>query len=292
LKRIADTKGRDEKEKLRGTVDLPVGALGSGSDYTPFLNHVGIASVNLGYGGEDDGGMYHSIYDSYSWYLRFLDSSFVYGKTLSQTMGTAVFRLSQSEILPFRFSNLAATVRTYGKELQNLVTSMQEDARERNRELAEGLYEATADPKTPGTLPDSLEVPPHLNFAPLENALDRLTERAEHYDIILEASVQKGDHPHSAGEVQALNQLLVKSERLLAAEAGLPNRPWFKHLIYAPGFYTGYGVKTMPGVREAIEQKDWTLAEKEIVRVATALDGLSSLITKASAHLEGSSAPH
>lgn len=287
LKRVADTKNREEREKLRNTIDLPIGALGSGSDYTAFLNHVGVASVNLGYGGEDEGGMYHSIYDSYSWYMKFLDSAFTYSMTLSQTMGTAVFRLSQSELLPFRFSNLASTVRSYSKELQNLVRSMQEDAVERNRELAEGLHAATADPRNPGNPPGTLEVPPHLNFAPLENALDRLTERAKQYDELMNTYVQKGIHAHSVGDVKALNQLLVKSERVLTDGAGLPARPWFKHLVYAPGFYTGYGVKTMPGVREAIEQREWALAEGEIVRVATALDELSFLIGKATAQLEG-----
>lgn len=292
LKRIADTKGPEEREKLRRAVDLPIGALGSGSDYTAFLDHVGIASVNLGYGGEDDGGMYHSIYDSYSWYMRFSDSSFTYGKTLSQTMGTAVFRLSESEILPFRFSNLATTARTYSKELQKLLATMQEGAKERNRELAEGLYAATADPKNPGTPPGPLEVPPHLNFAPLENALDGLTQSAERYDGLLDAYVQEGGHVLSAAEVQTLNQQLVKSERMLTDGTGLPVRPWFKHLLYAPGFYTGYGVKTMPGVREAIEQKEWALAENEIVRLAKALENLASLIGKASAQLERSSPRH
>jgi N-acetylated-alpha-linked acidic dipeptidase len=286
LKRISDAKSQDERENLRSSSVLNIGALGSGSDYTAFLNHAGVASLNLGYGGEDGGGIYHSIYDSYTWYTTFSDTGFVYGKTLAQTAGTAVLRLSESSVLPFRFSELAATADKYATELQELLTSMQEEARERNQQLAEGLYTAISDPRRPIVHPEALKVPPHLNFAPLDNALDRLKEHAERYDRLLDDYLAQEAPRTSAKSLERLNKILLKSERALTHPDGLSNRPWFKHLMYAPGLYTGYGVKTMPAIREAIEQKEWALAEREIVRLAGALDGLSDLIERASTELK------
>lgn len=292
LKRIADTKSRDDRGTLRNAQDLPIGALGSGSDYTAFLDHAGIASLNLGYGGVDGGGIYHSIYDSYSWYTRFSDTSFVYGKTLAQTVGTAVLRLAQSDVLPFRFSNLAVTASRYAVELQALVESMQQEAKEREWELSEGLYEAIDDPRRPALPPTPKNAPPHLNFAPLKNALEHLTASADAYDGLLDRVQMQEKQPASPEGLKRLNQLLVRSERVLTSPDGLGNRPWFKHLLYAPGFYTGYGVKTMPGIREAIEEEEWALAEKEIVRVAEALHALSGLLEQASGELEKLSTAH
>ncbi len=292
LKGIADEHRTEERSTLRGKSTLPLGALGSGSDYTAFLDHAGIASLNLGYGGEDDGGIYHSIYDSFTWFTRFSDTSFVYGKTLAQTVGTAVLRLADAEILPYRFGDLASTAGTYGDELEELLHAMQVDARELDQAIAEGLYEAINDPRRPSVPPTPEEHPPHLNFAPLKNALDRLTASAAATDSLL-GRIRSGGSPELDQQSTAMiNHMLIESERKLTDPEGLSNRPWFRHLLYAPGFYTGYGVKTMPGIREAIEQKEWDLAEKEIVRLARALDNLASLLDNAMVALERVSQSH
>ena len=281
LARIARARSVADKNKIRHRADWRIGALGSGSDYTVFLDHLGIASLNLGYGGEDGGGIYHSIYDDFYWYTHFSDTDFSYGKALAQTGGTAVLRLADADILPFDFSNFAETVQGYVDEVKKLLKSKQDEARERNKELDEGVFSATADPKETHVAPPYKEIPPYLNFAPLENASDSLTRCAERYE-------KAGREMNSAKKTafRSLNKKLMESERLMTSRAGLPGRPWFKHMIYAPGFYTGYGVKNLPGVREAIEQGDWKLAESEITRVAGILEQEAALIDSAAKEAE------
>src|SRR5438477_2095925 len=182
LRAIADASSADRRREIRGEPDLRIGALGSGSDYSPFLQHVGIASLNLGYGGEDGGGIYHSIYDDFAWYTRFNDTSFVYGRALAQTVGTAVLRLADADVLPYEFTGLAATVGRYVKEVQKLLQDEQEQTAERNRELDDGVFAAVADPRERSVAPPRQDLPPHLNFAPLENAVDALTRAADRYE--------------------------------------------------------------------------------------------------------------
>ncbi|MGH9549305.1 MAG: transferrin receptor-like dimerization domain-containing protein, partial [Terriglobales bacterium] len=171
-------------------------------------------------------------------------------------------------------------------ELQKLLQTKQDDAVERNKELEEGVFTAIADPKKTSVPPPAEEVPPHLNFAPLQNASDALTHSAERYQKALEKVSSNGELRVSPAELQALNQKLMQSERKLTSAEGLPRRPWFEHLIYAPGAYTGYGVKTIPGVREAIEQKKWKEADAQIARAATALQDEAALIDSAAQDLE------
>ncbi len=247
--------------------DLHIGALGSGSDFSSFLQHAGVASLDLGYGGEDKAGIYHSIYDDFYFYTHFLDTDFVYCRALAQTLGTAVIRLADADLLPFRFTNLAETVSGYSTELKALLQKAQDDARERNQQIADGVFALINDPKHPEQAPKTETVPPALNFAPLDNAVTALTDSSKRFDD--RAAVAK-----LAGNTRALasiNQKLLKSEQQFLDPAGLPGRDWYKHLLYAPGFYTGYGVKTIPGVREAIEQKQYALVEGEIARVAAAI---------------------
>jgi N-acetylated-alpha-linked acidic dipeptidase len=284
LAQIATAKGDDRKE-LRQRADLRIEALGSGTDFTGFLDHLGIASLNLGYGGEDEQGIYHSIYDDFYWYTHFSDTDFVYGRALSQTIGTSVMRLADAEVLPYDFVDFADTVQKYTKELQKLLADKQEEVRERNQELAEGVFKATFDPRRPTVAPAHEEVPPHLNFAPMENATELLTRSAERYKKAL-SQKQTGLSEIQAETLRALNAKLIDSERRLTNEDGLPRRPWYKHLLYAPGVYSGYGVKTVPGVREGIEQKRYSEAEQEIVRVAKALEQESELIDSAAQVLE------
>ena len=272
------------REEARSRADLRIGALGSGSDYTPFLQHAGIASLNLGFGGEGEDGIYHSIYDDFYFYTRFLDTDFVYARALAQTVGTAVIRLSDAEILPFQFTNLADTVQTYVKDLQDLLKRRQDEIKERNRQLDDGVLAAVRDPRRPDVLPAKKEVPPALNFAPLDNAVSALTEGAKRYQRALDAA--KSRFAGNKDVIVAVNAKLRHSEQQLIDAAGLPNREWYRHLIYAPGFYTGYGVKTIPGVRENIEQGHYREAEAEGVRAASALGRLTALVESAAADLE------
>ena len=260
--------------------------MGSGSDYTVFLDHLGIASANLGYGGEDKGGIYHSIYDDFYWYTHFSDTDFSYGRALSQTVGTAVLRLADADLLPFDFTDLADTIHKYADELQKLLKKKQDEVTERNKEIQDGVLVANADPKKPYVPPMVEEVPPHLNFAPLLNASEALTRTAEHYQKALDKVTENGGLRIGNSSLHDLNAKLILSERRLTSPDGLPGRPWFQHLIYAPGFYTGYGVKTIPGVREAIEQKKWKEADEQMVRVGAVLQDEAALIESAAAELE------
>jgi N-acetylated-alpha-linked acidic dipeptidase len=282
LARIANSSA-DQRKEVRQRADLRIGALGSGSDYTVFLDYLGIASANLGYGGEDGGGVYHSIYDDIYWYTHFSDTSFAYGRALSQTVGTAVMRLADDDVLPFQFTDFAETVNKYVDELQKLLKSKQEEIEERNKEIDEGVFAAITDPWVKSVPPKKEEVPPYLNFAPLLNSADKLTHSAARYD----SAKKMADKADVKGaSLKNLNEKLMESERYLTSNAGLPGRPWFKHEIYAPGLYTGYGVKTIPGVREAIEQKQWKLANEQIILVAGILEKEASLIDSAAEELE------
>jgi N-acetylated-alpha-linked acidic dipeptidase len=273
------------RAEARSRSDLRLDPLGSGSDFTPFLQHLAIASLDLGYGGEDAGGVYHSIYDDFWWYTHYSDTSFVYGRALAQTVGTAILRLADAEVLPLGFEGLADNVRRYAKEVEKLVDDRREAVVERNHQLDEGAFEATRDPRVVSVTPPRETEPPHLNFAPLDNAVDSLTRSAARYDSLFRAAAAGDGAGYTRAAGTGLNQLLLQSERRLLSPEGLPSRPWFRHLIYAPGFYTGYGVKTLPGVREAIEQRDWALAEREIGRAAAVLTDEAALITEAAASL-------
>ena len=286
LTKIAEAKSADERKELRQRPDLRIDALGSGTDFTAFIDHLGIATLNLGYGGEDEQGIYHSIYDDFYWYTHFSDTNFVFGRALAQTIGTSVMRLADADVLPFDFVDFADTVQKYTKDLEKLLTDKQEEIRERNQELEEGVFKATFDPRRPSVAPEKEEVPPHLNFAPMQNAAEALAHSAEHYRKALQARQNDIDQSGLAATVRALNQQLIESERRLLNADGLPRRPWYKHLLYAPGVYTGYEVKTVPGVREGIEQKRYGEADQEIVRVAKALQDEAALIESAAQTLE------
>jgi len=285
LRAIEEAPG-DKKQEVRQRADMHLGALGSGSDFTPFLQHVGVASLNIGYGGEDGGGIYHSIYDDFYWYTHFADTTFVYGRALSQTGGTAMMRLGDADLLPFEFGDFAETMQTYVKELKDLSKKMQDEIRERNKEIDEGVFTAMADPKKPYMVPPKKEeVPPYQNFAPLENAADAVSRSAADYRRALERANANGGAALAAASLAEVNRLLIESERKFITQQGLPNRPWYRHQLYAPGFYTGYAAKTMPYVREAIEQKEWKQADDGVVVVARCLQDEAKLIADAAAKL-------
>ena len=286
LHRIADAKTAEERKEIRKRPDLRIGALGFGSDYTVFLDHLGIPCISLGFGGEDEGGIYHSIYDDFYWYTHFGDTTFVYGRALAQTTGTAVIRLADADLLPYRFTNLADTVDLYLVQLKKLLQKERDEARERNLELEEGVFAATVDPRAPLLPPPAEAVPPHLNFAPLENAADALAHSAERYEKAVAEARANGGAGLAGESVQAVNATLMGVERAMLDPAGLPDRPWFENLLYAPGMYTGYGVKTVPMVREAIELRRWQEADEGIVRTAKVLAGVAAVIDRATAALE------
>jgi N-acetylated-alpha-linked acidic dipeptidase len=251
-RRIEQAKSDDEKKELAERLDLRISALGSGSDYTPFIQHLGIASLNTGFAGEaSSAGVYHSIYDSFTWYTRFSDTTFEYGRALAQLNGTIVMRLADADVLPFEFTNFADTVERYIDELEKLA--------KRNDKP--------------------------IDFAPMKSATAALRESARRYEQAL-SRVSTSSALEHLKQAKALNELLYKTERKLTNEQGLPRRPWFKHLVYAPGFYTGYGVKTIPGVREALEEKRWSEVEPQMRNVAKALVSLASQIDAAARILE------
>ena len=286
---VANASG-EERERAAAKSFWPIEALGTGSDYTAFLDFTGVAAVNLGFGGESEGGIYHSIYDDFYWFTHFGDPSFVYGRALAQTSGTAVMRLADAELLPFNFSDLSTTVKDYVTEIEKLAETQTNSIRERNREIAAGVFLAASDPTVTSVPPQAEPVPPHLDFAPLDSAVGALGRgadryqhaftRAEENNAALLARAQGGQG------LSQVNQELLHAERALIDPNGLPGRPWYKHQLYAPGLYTGYSVKTIPAVREAIEQKQWDVAARAILSVAQILQNEAAAIDRAAGDLE------
>jgi N-acetylated-alpha-linked acidic dipeptidase len=266
---LANTKESEKLKELRDRDLIRLDALGSGSDYTPFIQHLGIAALNIGYGGEDGGGSYHSIYDSFDHYVRFGDPNFDYGVAQAKTTGRLVLRLANADALPFEFSTMANTVARYADEVTKLAEDSRRDIEERNRMISDRTFEIAADPTKPFAAPKTQEPAPYLNFAPLQNAVAHLKHAAKEYDKAAPSSSSP-----------ALDQAIMRIEQSLTRSEGLPRRPWFRHQIYAPGFYTGYGVKTLPGVREAIEQKDWKEANQQIEIVSKVIEGYAAQIEK------------
>jgi N-acetylated-alpha-linked acidic dipeptidase len=266
--------------------DLPIEALGSGSDFTPFMQHLGITSLSIEYGGESEYGVYHSNYDTFEHYVRFGDPTFSYEVTEAQTVGHVVLRVADAEVLPLQFTGFAETMADYVQELHKLTEEKRRTAEELTKLLDQKVFALAADP-THVVLPPAREPEvPYLNFAPFDNVVLRLQASAKAYDAQY-AKLQSGETTPSAAQVKELNGLLQGMEQALTAARGLPNREWFKHLIYAPGMLTGYGVKTVPGVRESIESNQWDVANEYINVTATALNGYCDRLERATRLLKG-----
>ncbi len=272
------------REAAKAGRDLPLDPLGSGSDFTPFLQHLGAASLNLGFGGEEHYGQYHSIYDSYDHYRRFMDPGFVYGAAMAQVGGRLTLRLAEADLLPFDLQRLADTVARYADEVQKLAGKMRDDTAEENRRIREGVYAAGWDPKETWVVPEPKEPVPFLNFAPLDNAVAQLKAAGARHAKAVAARQGKG--PLEPAEAASYDRALMAIEPALTRPQGLPGRPWYVHQVYAPGVYTGYGVKTLPAVREAIEQRHWQEADEQIGVVAEVLRGAAAAIDRATAELE------
>jgi N-acetylated-alpha-linked acidic dipeptidase len=276
----------EERKEARERAGMRIGALGSGSDYTPFLQHLGVAALNVGFGGEDGGGSYHSVYDSFDHYTRFGDPTGDYGVALAQVAGRFTLRLAEADTLPLSFDNFADTVARYVKELTKLADDTREEIAEKNRRIDEGTYAAVFDPTETYVAPRAEQPAPALDFAPLQSALARLQESAKGYQAAFSSSTAQ-ERLRSKQTQAQLDAVLMSFERSMTRDAGLPRRPWFKHQIYAPGFYTGYGVKTIPGVREAVEQHDWKEAAEQLTLAAATLQQVASEIDRATAILQG-----
>src|SRR5277367_4884946 len=285
LNAIATAKSADDRKEIRQRTDLRINALGSGTDFTGFIDHLGIATLDMEYGGEDDGGVYHSIYDDFYWYTHFSDTDFVYGRALAQTVGTSVMRLSDADLLPFQFSDFADDVKLYVREVEKFANQQRDEIEEKNLKIQEGMYEAIADPRQTWVTPKKEEVPPHLNFAPLDNAVESLVKSAAEYQKALDRVAANGGAGLASDSIVELNQMLIQSERKLTTAEGLPGRFWYKHELYAPGTYTGYAAKAIPAVREGLEQKKWKEAEDSAARVARVLENEATLISAAAVKL-------
>ncbi len=249
-------------------------ALGSGSDYSPFFQHLGISCLNVSFNGEDEGGEYHSVYDSYDLYKRFKDPTFVYGVALAKVCGRATLRFANAETLPFDFRSLQKIISRYVTEVITLTDDMRESTAANNQAIKEKYYviaNNVTEPLLPPAIKDEV---PFLNFSSLQNAVAAL----EKATAALSSAVTTGNF--TAAATNQLNQKLYHAEQALLTQNGLPRRGWYKHSIYAPGFYTGYGVKTLPGVREAIEQRNWKEAQEQIEITAAAINNLTAYLNE------------
>ncbi len=235
-----------KKQKL-----FTIGALGAGSDYVAFLDYLGIASMDEGFGGKDKSGIYHSVYDSLYWFNHFSDATHIYGRGLAQYTALALVRLSDTDILPFEFTHFETTVTGYADEIEK---------------ESEGKGHK-------------------LKLTELRKQLEILKSASEKYERALSSAVNKSSLDQT--RLAQLNQTLFQTERMLLRPEGLPNRSWYKHQIYAPGFYTGYEVKTLPGIREAVDAKDWKLAKQEESYVAECLARLNDKVSQATEQAEG-----
>ncbi|MCJ8210564.1 M28 family peptidase [Mucilaginibacter sp. RS28] len=252
---------------------IRLGALGSGSDYTAFLQHLGIPTLDMEFGGEDGGGDYHSIFDSYDDYVRFKDGTFVYGRTLASVMGKATLRMADADVLPFDFRSLYSTLDRYSKELTDLSNQMRESTAIENQLIKSNRFAQAYDPQDKLPQPEAKSEVPNIDFAPLKAALDSLKKSTDKLSIAWEQAAQNGK------DQDKLNKMLYRAEQQLLSEQGLPRRPWFKHSIYAPGFYTGYGVKTLPGIREAIEERNWNEAQQQITLASQSITKLAGYLS-------------
>ena len=269
----ADKAGR---LKLMGNKNIKLGALGAGSDWSGFLQFLGISSMNLSFGGEGGGGVYHSIYDSYDHFTRFIDPGFQYGIALSKTAGRVTLRMANAEVLPIDFTSFQKTVSDYVAELKTLLDNTRAETDLENKMINDKLYDLAKDPTKNMLSPKVKEAVPFLNFSELENAMVQLKTSAEDFQKLYGSGMQL-----SPEKQKELNGILFRVERSLLNDKGLPRRSWYKHQIYAPGYYTGYGVKTLPGIREGIEQRNWKEAQENIQIVSKTIETYTTEVQKA-----------
>ena len=223
--------------------DVRVGDLGSGSDFTPFLQHVGVPSGDIGSGGPY--GVYHSVFDNYAWFTMNADPHFVYLQEMARVFGLQAIRMADVDVLPYDYP-------AYAREIASYVDAAKRKA---------------ADEKLSG-----------VEFGPAVAAAERFATAAKKAKA--EQTATGGDAA-KLDKLNKLNKGLRAAEAAFISPAGLPHRPWYKHTIYAPGEYTGYAAVVIPGVNEAIEAKDAPLAEEQLKVLTEALDKAASALNGA-----------
>ena len=271
--------GASELNEESERTDLRIYAMGAGSDYTAFLHHAGVPALNMAFGGESGGGAYHSLYDTYEYYKRFSDGDFIYGTTLSKVNGRLVLRLSEADILPFRFVNMVENIGKFIEENKKLSQTVEQITKLRNKLLDNNDFTISRNPNKTYLQPERLGQVPEFDFKPLDDAFARLSSSAWKYEEVL-LKFKKGSL--SAEKKSEINALLRKVDQAFTNSNGLPRREWFRNMLYAPGYYTGYGVKTLPGIREGLEERKWDEVRLYINEVAKALDRASNNINSAS----------
>jgi N-acetylated-alpha-linked acidic dipeptidase len=199
-------------------------------------------------------------------------------------------RLADADLLPYQFKNTADAIRQYVNDLQKSLKDSQEQMRERNRQIEEGVFSATSDPKKTFVPPPVERVPIFMNFAPLQNGLETFEKSVNRYQRAIEQAQAKASDVLTRASIKNVNQSLLRIEQSFTSPDGLPDRPWFRHQIYAPGAYTGYDAKPIAAVREAMDKKDWEQADKQIPRIGQILETAAAAIDAASAQLENSMA--
>ena len=267
----------DERREYRTRKNIRISALGSGSDYSAFLQHLGVASYNISFRGEGIGGEYHTCFDTFDHYTKNIDPDHGYGLALAKVCGRLTLRLADADVLPFDFNAQAGTINRYIEEITKLTDTLREETKTKNRLIAEKRFQIASDPKRKYVQPKAKKPVPHINFAPLLNAGQKLEAAAAAFHTAL-APIQIGKHKLTSAQLAQLNRNIYQTERALIHDGGLPRRPWFRHQIYAPGFYTGYGVKTLPGVREAIENHNWAGIGEQIQNATAAINRLVAQI--------------
>ena len=270
------TADKQARVNLTGNKNIKLGALGAGSDWSGFLQFLGIASVNIGFGGEGQGGEYHSIYDSYDHFVKFSDPGFQYEVALAKTSGRAVMRMANADVLPFDIKSFYKTVADYVTEIKELLDNTRTETEQENKMIRDKLFDYAKDPTKYFQPPKVKDAVPYLDFSNLENTMEQLKKTAEEFQDQFSSATRL-----SVDKQNELNEILFKTERSLINEKGLPRRPWYKHQIYAPGYYTGYGVKTLPGIREAIEQRNWKEAQENIEIVSETMETYTQQIRHA-----------
>jgi N-acetylated-alpha-linked acidic dipeptidase len=286
LSSIANAKDAEERADLRKRADLVVDALGDGSDFTAFQDFAGISTLDLGFGGEDDGDQYHSVYDDFYWYTHFVDKDFVYGRALSQTAGLGIMRLADADLMPVDYVPQVQAILKYEAELEKLLKDKQDEFTERDLQLKEGVFVATNDPRRPMRPPPAEAVPPYMDFSGLKNAIESLKTSADHYAHAMADYTALGSPTLPDKSLAVVNADLLHISRLFLNQKGLPERPWFKNQIYAPGAYTGYGAKPIAAVREYMDEKKWHEAESQVPQVAQVVEAVAAGIDKAAADFE------
>ncbi len=250
--------------------DVPLDPLGSGSDYSSFLQHLGLAALNVGYGGEGrSGGVYHSAYDTWEHHSRFVDPGFAYAGALARPTGRIVLRMSEADAPLQRYGDFADTVSGYLDEVKKLADTKRQAQVAQAAMIEKNAYKLSDDPTLSSGPPTPLKVVPYFNLAPLENAMVRLAASAKAYDAALLQRRAKLS-PAVKGRLVAL---AGRTEQALTIAEGLPGgRGWYENMVYAPGRFTGYGAKTLPGVREAIEDERWADVDLYAALTAKALN--------------------